>query len=65
MWYWFWSQCLPFAVIHNLVKLEHYLLSSSFSSVQEQGFLKHDVTVSEVVPIWICFPEDYFSDLLI
>lgn len=33
------------------MKLEHCLLSSGFSSVQEQGFLEHDVTVSEVVPV--------------
>lgn len=47
----FLSQCLPFVGIRSLVKLEHYLLSSGFSSVEEQGFLKHDVTVSEVVPV--------------
>lgn len=51
MWYWFLNQCPPSVGIHSLVKLEHCLLSSGFSSVQEQEFLKHDVTVSEVVPV--------------
>lgn len=59
MWYWLLSQCLPFVGIHSLVKLEHYLLSSGFSSAQEQGFLKHDVTVSEVVPVDL-FPRGLF-----